>query len=80
MLEEAEEQLDRPAMPINVSHDLRRNVQQIRGDAQDSIARRSRSTSLAAASLLVRRALDQHEAHGVVRPRGSFAGRAQRDH
>src|SRR5262245_30220775 len=47
VLEKAEEQLDRVAIKINQGEDLRRYVQEVRGDAQQAVAGPSAGVALA---------------------------------
>jgi len=67
VLEETEEQFDDPAMPIDVGDHFGGRVEQVGGDANDAIARRSRGAALAAAALLVRRRRDLHHPHRMIR-------------
>lgn len=67
MLEEPEEQFNRPPMFIDIRKHFGRNVEQIRGDPQHAVARRARGAPLATAAFGVGRGLDQEHADFVVR-------------
>jgi hypothetical protein len=74
LLEEAEEQFDRPAVLIDQRDDLGRDIQQVRGDPQLTIAGRAGASAFGFASFDVRFGLDDHQADLVVGA-GVFLGR-----
>ena len=80
VLEEAEEELDRPSMFVNICNNLGRHVQQVGGDPQDAVAGRPGRPSLATARLLVRFRLHQDHPHRLVGPRGGLVRGPQLHH
>ena len=76
VLEEAEEQLDRPSLAIQLGNDFGGQVEEIRGDPQDAV----RGRAGLAARVLPRRAgvVRLAPAAPVIGPRGG-AGGTERD-
>ena len=66
VLEEAEEELNRPAVLINIGDHFGRHVEQIRRDPQDAVGRWSGGSSLATTRLLMRRGLYQNNADRML--------------
>src|SRR5262245_42205447 len=67
VLEEAEEQLDRPAVQVDVSNDFSGYVQQVGRDPDHSVAGRPCGAAPAFAGALVWLRFDQNDSHRMAR-------------
>ena len=79
VLEESEEDLNRPAIAVDQGNDLCRHVQQVRRNPQHAVTAGPGRTPFVLAAFDVRRCLDRDQPNRMIGPRVSFARLAQSD-
>jgi len=78
-LEHPKEQFDQPAKTVQLADQFRRNIQHVGRQADLSVRRWPAAAAAILAAAHVRHGLDDHQPHGVIRPRVGGAALPQAD-